>query len=418
MDVSTSEKTLALARSVWTGHHAQSPIAVDPAPHYVAAEQHILSRSDRQSRRTVLITGLATAVPPLAIGQDEAGEIAAGLTFGPRARTVPVLYRRSGIKSRHSVLLEKTPDGAITQSFYPPPRNEQDRGPTTCQRMHRYATEAPSLGETACRQAIWQAEISPRDVTHLITVSCTGFSAPGTEFELISRLGLSPEISRTNVGFMGCHGLMNGLRMASAVSRGEPDAVVLVCAVELCTLHHQYTNAPQQIVANALFSDGAATLIVQSGQPGSAHWQLEDQRSLVLPQTDEMMTWRIGNHGFEMTLSPRLPDVIRANLKPWLSRWLKEHKLKISDIKSWAIHPGGPRILTAAAEGAGFDAALLKPSRDILTHYGNMSSPTIAFILERLFQDGAETPTVILAFGPGLTIEAGLMMPNSRDSRI
>lgn len=307
------------------------------------------------------------------------------------------------------MLLETTPDGTVTQSFYPPPQDEQDRGPTTDDRMQRYAIEAVALGETACRQSLHRADVSPGDATHLITVSCTGFASPGMELALIPALGLNPGIARTHVGFMGCHGLMNGLRMAAAVSRSEPDAIVLVCAVELCSLHHQYTNAPQQIVANALFSDGAAALVVRSANAATAGWRLHDQRSLVLPQTGDLMSWRIGNHGFEMTLSPRLPDVIRDNINPWLSEWLGEHDLGVADVNAWAIHPGGPRILTAAAEGAGFDPALLQPSQDVLARCGNMSSPTVAFILDRLQQSGARPPCVVLGFGPGLTIEAVLM---------
>ncbi len=350
-------------------------------------------------------------MPPLAISQARAGSIAAALTYGNRARSVRSLYRRSGVATRHSVLLEPAPEGGVTQSFYPLPRTDNDRGPTTSQRMQVYAEKAPELAITACRRSLQRSDQPPRAITHLITVSCTGFASPGMELALIPALGLRPDVARTHVGFMGCHGLLNGLRLASSIVRADPEAVVLVCAVELCSLHHQYTDDAQQIVANALFSDGAAAILIRRHQPGSRAWRWHDQTSRVLPQTSDLMSWRIGDHGFEMTLSPRLPEIIRCNLNPWLSLWLADHSLRISDIRSWAIHPGGPRILTAAAQGAGFDPQLLLPSQQVLADYGNMSSPTVAFILERLMQAGASPPCVVLAFGPGLTIEAALLMP-------
>ena len=163
------------------------------------------------------------------------------------------------------------------------------------------------------------------------------------------------------------------------------------------------------IVANALFSDGAAAVVVSSADADYVGWELHAQISFVIPETSDLMGWQVGNHGFEMTLSPSVPEVIRTTLGPWLRDWLAEFDLGVEDIPSWAIHPGGPRILTATADGAGFDPALLGPSRKVLANHGNMSSPTVAFILERLQNAGAEPPCVMLGFGPGLTIEAALL---------
>jgi predicted naringenin-chalcone synthase len=184
----------------------------------------------------------------------------------------------------------------------------------------------------------------------------------------------------------------------------------MISAVELCSLHQQYTHDPQQIVANALFSDGTACLILQSQSPPSQHqtWRLFDQRSSVIPGTEEMMSWRIGNHGFEMTLSPGVPDIIRDTLKPWLTEWLDDAGLSVSEISCWAIHPGGPKILSATADAIGLNHSDLSPSVEILEQYGNMSSPTVAFIVDRLQASGAKPPCVTIAFGPGLTIEAAL----------
>lgn len=355
-----------------------------------------------------MLSGLGTAVPSQAISQSRAAELSADLVYGDYSKALSVLYRRSGVKFRRSVILEEIAGELSAAAFYPPAKDEHDRGPTTGQRMQRYAVEAPILGAVAARKALQQADLTPQEITHLITVSCSGFSAPGFDLQLVHELGLPATVSRTHVGFMGCHGLLNGLRVASAFAASDPANVCLIAAVELCSLHQRYTSEPQQIVANALFSDGAASMIVKANSEGTEGWGLRGQRSLVIPDTTEMMSWRIGDHGFEMTLSPLVPDMIRKSLNPWLTNWLAEFGLDVSEIASWAIHPGGPKILAATAEAAGFDPALLQPSFDILERYGNMSSPTVAFILESLQLSGLHPPCVMLAFGPGLTVEAVL----------
>ncbi len=189
----------------------------------------------------------------------------------------------------------------------------------------------------------------------------------------------------------------------------------------LCSLHHQYGWQPDRIVANALFADGAAA-IVGGGGPAKTRaphversaWQVAANGSLVLPDSEDVMSWRIGDHGFDMTLSPAVPDMIRQSLRLWLAEWLRSQGRSLADIRSWAIHPGGPRILTACGEALDLSSQRLEPSRQILARYGNMSSPTVLFILEELLRAKADAPAVALAFGPGLTIEAMLLDP-SRD---
>lgn len=356
------------------------------------------------------LLGMGTAVPPFAMGQEDAARLAASLSSSTRASLLTALYRRAGVRQRHSVLLE-TPVGSDNerQSFYRTGVTEQDRGPTTAERMVQYEEQATDLAAVACRRALSDAGTEPSDITHLVTVSCSGFSAPGFDLGLAAGLPLRPEVARTHIGFMGCHGALNGLRVAHAYATAQPQARVLVCAVELCTLHLQYTSDAQQIVANALFADGAAAVVGRGGSPESQGWRLVDQSSLVLPDTADLMAWHIRDHGFEMQLSPRVPDVIREHLRPWLTDWLQRHQLDISDVGSWAVHPGGPRILTATADAAGFDRSKLEPSEHVLANFGNMSSPTLLFILQHLRLCQEPRPAVLLAFGPGLTIEGGLM---------
>ena len=174
------------------------------------------------------------------------------------------------------------------------------------------------------------------------------------------------------------------MRVAKAFAESDPHACVLLCAVELCSLHHQYTWQPDQLVANALFADGAAALVIRRDNQHAGLWQMADVRSTVIADSAEMMSWRIKDHGFQMTLSPQVPELIDRSLRPWLESWLREHNLTIDQIGSWAVHPGGPRIVEACARAISSNADCLADSYAVLAEYGNMSSPTVLFILDRL----------------------------------
>ena len=358
------------------------------------------------------IAGVGTAVPHEMITQDDAARLAvelAGSSAG-QTSTVQALYRRAGVRKRHSALITSSTNGRpATQSFFPVAVNADDRGPTTGDRMRCYEDVALDLATSAARTAFFDGDTAPGEIDHLVTVSCTGFSAPGVDVGLIENLGLNRGVSRTHVGFMGCHGALNGLRVAAALSKAASKSKVLLCCVELCSLHHQYAANAQQLVANALFSDGAAAMVGFDTDSTDAPWRLADQFSYVLPETADLMAWRIGDNGFDMRLSPRVPSVIQEMLRPWLCGQLSRHGLEIADVRGWAIHPGGPRILTACAVSLELEPACLEPSQQVLADYGNMSSPTVLFILNQLRERGECLPCVVMAFGPGLTIEAALI---------
>ena len=265
-------------------------------------------------------------------------------------------------------------------------------------------------------------------MTHLVTVSCTGFVSPGVDAAIVEGLNLRRDVERTNVGFMGCHGALNGVRVASAFAEAAPDAVPLVCAVELCTLHFAYGWDPDMLVANALFSDGAAALVglpagrraegarAPRGGPASggqddaaAPWRVSATGTHLMADSADAMTWRVGDHGFRMTLSARVPELIETRLRPWLVGWLAEQGLGLTDVRSWAVHPGGPRILSAAESALDLSRESTAVSRSVLRECGNMSSATILFILEQMRMERAPRPCVALAFGPGLAVEATLL---------
>ena len=361
---------------------------------------------------SLLLTGFGTSVPEYAIAQADAAEI--GTRFAAadpkRAGTVRALYRKAGVHKRHSVLLERAEGAPMDrQSFYEEAVNRDDRGPSTELRMRRYEADAPALAEAAARSALRDAAFDAAELTHVVTVSCTGFFSPGLDAVLIDRLGLARGVERTHIGFMGCHGALNGLRVASSFAGANPDARVLVSAVELCTLHFAYGWDPELVVANALFSDGAAAVVgVSDGDNYTGAWQVLANGTLLIPDSTDAMSWRIGNHGFRMTLAASVPDLIGAHLARWLEQWLGQHGLGFGDVASWAVHPGGPRILSAVGDALGLTNSALEVSRDVLAEYGNMSSATVLFILDELRRRDAPGPCVALAFGPGLVVEAVL----------
>lgn len=370
--------------------------------------------------RGLEILGLGTALPEYSISQTAMATFAATcvvpeLTGSNNASgLIKALYRRTGVETRHSVLLESSCESEATaERFYQFVKGPDDRGPGTAERMLRYEIEASKLAFNAAAAALEEAAIAPTQVTHLVTVSCSGFSAPGVDLYLVENLGLPRTVSRTNVGFMGCHGALNGLRVAHAFAASNPEAVVLLCAVELCTLHHQYGWDPQQIVANSLFADGAAAIVARGSADAAPRSSLPgclvDNYSCVLPETSEMMTWKIGDNGFEMSLSPEVPGVITRMLPAALAEFLGRHSLTASDVRSWAIHPGGPRILAATAEAAGLSDEQMNPSVSVFQRCGNMSSPTVLFILNELRSRSSQLPCVLLGFGPGLNVEMALL---------
>jgi predicted naringenin-chalcone synthase len=365
---------------------------------------------------SLALVGFGTAVPATAITQTEALKLAERICCRTeeQAKLLPSLYRQSGISKRHlafppEVIADILQGTNHTGSVFLPHEGPDDPGPSTRQRMQHYVGEAGALAIQASRQALRDAALEPGSLTHLVTVSCTGFHAPGVDIELIKKLELKPTIERTHIGFMGCHAALNGLRVARAFSGALPSARILLCAVELCGLHYHYPWSPKKMVSNALFADGAAAVVGVSpaAAPGRA-WQAIASGACLFPDTEDAMTWSIDDHGFEMSLSTRVPDLLARYLRPWLTAWLEECGLRLDAIASWAIHPGGPRILSAVEKALDLSSEATAVSREVLAEYGNMSSPTVLFLLERLRARRAPRPCVALGFGPGLATEAAL----------
>lgn len=329
------------------------------------------------------------------------------------ASTVEKLHRRTGVETRGSVILEEQSPGIVTQSFYNA-LSVDDHGPSTRIRNDRFAVEAPRLAHTAASRAIELAGCRAEQITHLVTVTCTGFHAPGIDIDLIEQLGLPATTQRIQVGFMGCHALINAFRTARGLVAADPAACVLVASVELCSLHYQYGYDAQRIVSGSLFADGAAGAIVVGSQfptrvARDATPAIAATGSCLIPDSRDAMSWIIGDHGFEMTLRSSVPVLIETHLAGFLKPWLAERGLSVDTIGGWAVHPGGVRIVDAVQKSLDLPVESLSISLEILRRHGNMSSATLGFVLEEFVRSNVPRPWLMLGFGPGLEIEVALV---------
>jgi predicted naringenin-chalcone synthase len=277
----------------------------------------------------LLAVGLAS--PATRLSRDAGLRLAARISPDADRERLAELYANAGVSERGSIL----GDGGECADLL---HTDAPQGPTTAARLARYRPHAVTLAGDASTAALARAERPPEAVTHLITVSCTGAESPGLDHALIDRLGLRSEISRTHVGFMGCHGAINGLALADAFVRAHDGALAMVVCVEVCSLHFQAQAPWDQQVANAIFADGAACAVVggAGGRPDAP--RLRAFGSRVFPGTRDLMSWTIGEHGFEMRLSPRVPGVLRRAVGPWTDQWLGALKLSRADIAAWAVH--------------------------------------------------------------------------------
>jgi predicted naringenin-chalcone synthase len=272
------------------------------------------------------------------------------------------------------------------------------RFPSTAARMQRYREAAPGLAEAA----IGGLAIEPDRITHLIVTSCTGFSAPGLDLEIVRRCGLDPTVERTLVGFMGCYAAVSGLRLARHILRSEPDAQVLLVSLELCTLHLQEVDNLEQVLTFLVFGDGCAAALVSSAPEGL---RLDGFRSVLAAEASDHITWDIGDAGFDMFLSGQVPAAIGTALSSARSMILGNAAPEAFDL--WAVHPGGRSVLDAVEHALTLPPEALAASREVLRRYGNMSSPTVLFVLDRLMRQGPPPGArgCAMAFGPGLTAE-------------
>jgi predicted naringenin-chalcone synthase len=374
----------------------------------------------------VHLRGLSTVVPRTELPQAAVRDVFAAQPGLNRLaqRIITTSFDVSGIERRYTVLDELTFEDLGDDPVFFDRATGDLLMPGTKARNDIYAVEATKLYLEAAREAIAAAPgIEASDITHVVTVSCTGFYAPGPDYMIVRELGLGPAVQRYHLGFMGCYASIPALRTAKQFCEADADAVVLVVSVELCTLHLRSSNDPDTIVASSLFADGAGAGIVTARplEPGERALSLDRFETRITPVGEGDMAWKIGDNGFEMVLSNAVPSIIDDHITGALEPLFApdEHLARAlatdaagEHVAHWAIHPGGRSILDKVESRLALTEEQLVPARSTLRDFGNMSSVTVLFVLRNILDraGSAEGDRVAaMAFGPGLTVESALL---------
>ena len=358
-----------------------------------------------------MLIELTTASPPYKVTQRKASEELKRRMQGDAAvaRLIDITKKFSGIDSRFIVI----PDGNdnTEKNFFT--TNEGNHyNPDTQARMQMYEKWSAKLAEDAVEELFTKTKIDHNRINRLITISCTGFYAPGLDYHLIQKFNLPKSIKRTNIGFMGCSAALNGVNSVweALNSNKEKNISTLLVAVEICSIHLQTQTTRDNILANMIFADGASAVLFSNETENGLKPQLKISfaETVLFDNSAEFMGWKIGNYGFEMLLSSEIPKIILESATPEIKKILNKKGFDVGGIKFWALHPGGRAILDSLQKGLGLNDGQMFPSREVLRNYGNMSSVSILFILKKILQDNVIHKgeyCCSVAFGPGLTME-------------
>lgn len=359
------------------------------------------------------ITSIGTATPPHKFNQGEIATfmINAMQLSEQEARKLKALYRATGIETRYSVVEDygKKNDFRFFSNV-----ETLEPFPSTQQRMELFQKHAVDISEQAAIKCISKiTDFNVEDVTHLVVVSCTGMYAPGLDIDLVKNLKLKSSVQRTCINFMGCYAAFNAMKLAHSFCENQETAKVLVVCTELCSIHFQKENTEDNWLANSLFADGAAALLVESKPRKGINLKPVHFHCDLAFNGDKDMAWSIGNNGFEMRLSSYIPDIIREGIKKLTTALLQQIGRRQEDVSYFAIHPGGKRILEVIEEELKISKEQNKFAYDVLKKYGNMSSPTVLFVLNEIYNEltlsDRDKEIVSFAFGPGLTMESMLL---------
>ncbi|MBI3218890.1 MAG: type III polyketide synthase [Bacteroidetes bacterium] len=321
-------------------------------------------------------------------------------------RKLRALHRMSGIETRYSVLNDYSKTEHF--EFY---SNTSDVFPGTKQRSELFQKHAIHLAASSAEKCLSRvADLKRSEITHLVVVSCTGMYAPGLDIDLVKVLGLKSSIERTCINFMGCYAAFNALKLAHSFCDQNPQAKVLVVCVELCSIHFQREATEDNLLANSLFADGSAALLIEAQPREGINLKPLSFFCDIATSGEHDMAWSIGDFGFEMRLSSYVPDVIKGGIKKLTASLLEKINFQLSDISLFAIHPGGKKILEAIETELAVSKEQNQFAYQVLKKYGNMSSPTVLFVLHELASTlqpyDAGKRVLSFAFGPGLTLES------------
>jgi predicted naringenin-chalcone synthase len=359
------------------------------------------------------ITAIGTATPVNKFSQSQLADFmvkSMQLDY-EGGRKLKTIFKASGIDFRHSVLEDYGRENNF--SFYP---NTPDFEPfpSTEKRLDVFREQALQLCETAVVDALKQTpHLEKKEITHLIVVCCTGMYAPGLDIDIVKSVGLPSTTQRTCITFMGCYAAFNALKVADAFCKADSDAKVLIVCVELCSLHFQKLPSNDNLLANALFADGAAAVVMEGHTKSKTKFKPEAFHSDLLPSSEQDMAWSVGDAGFEMKLSTYVPDIIKEGIKKLTTTLLEKLSKRLSEIKYLAIHPGGKKILAAIEQELGLSKDQNSDAYHVLKNFGNMSSPTVLFVLNEIFKkvkpEDQHQHILSFAFGPGLTLESMIL---------
>lgn len=317
------------------------------------------------------------------------------------ARKLAFLYRHSEIQNRYSVL----PDFIKSESEWD---FVEPGGPERCldSRMEIFQSTALPLSVAAIKDCI-ENFIEPKEITHLITVSCTGMSAPGLDLQITEELGLSNKAFRTSINFMGCYAAIHAMKIAKMICDTTKDARVVIVCTEICTIHFQKEYTLDNAASSLLFGDGSAAMLVSNSISAVNALKLDNFYSEICYKGRDDMSWQISNTGFLMKLSAYIPELIHEDIAALVQNALEQGDLEQGDITHWCVHPGGRKILEVIQSGLSLSAEDISCSKSVLSKYGNMSSPTILFVLKEIMERTHHSPANVfgVAFGPGLTME-------------
>ncbi len=343
----------------------------------------------------VHLNRVSTAVPPFEVHRKFLEYVSRSLVDERERRLFARLASKSQIERRHSTIEPS-----------PAPERLDDRGffrrgsfPSTGERMRAYKAGALPLAIKAVRPLF--DGVDPGSITHLIVTSCTGFYAPGLDLELQREFNLRADLERSVIGFMGCQAAFNAMKAAWHAVRSVPEAKALMVNIELCTLHMQEDLELERLLSFMQFADGCAASLISAEPRGL---EMRELRTAVAPEAADLIAWRVGDSGFDMRLSPKVPSAIAAHVPRLFDEWLGP---RAGGVGLWAVHPGGRAILDAVEDKLRLGPEALRASREVLRDHGNMSSATVMYVLEKILADpAARGQGVAMAFGPGLTMEA------------
>ncbi len=361
-----------------------------------------------------MLIDISTASPPYKVSQiTAADELKKRMGARPAvSRMIDAASVHSGIESQYIVMPDANPNAE--NKFYS--INGEYFSPDTQKRMNEYESSAKKLAVNAVGDLFQKNDFDPKSIDRLITISCTGFFAPGLDYHLIQEFQISHNVKRTNIGFMGCAASLIGVNSVFEAmnSSAGKNTNTLVISVELCSLHLQTEPTRDNILANMIFADGCAAALFSSDKSNTTKPKLKifNTASYLFDNSSTFMGWKIGNFGFEMTLSPELPRIILESAIPALEYILQENNIRKEKIKHWALHPGGRAILDSLQKGLNLTEEQMQPSRKVLRNFGNMSSASILFVLKEIIDSHVIKPDeycCAVAFGPGLTMEIVLL---------